>query len=243
MNNNRLKILGVPFDTYDVGELVRRIEESLKSDHTKTIFSVNPEKIMAARRDPRLSAALVDSDFLIPDGIGTIIGAKLLYKKRIPRITGIGLMEVLLNIAEKKGSRVYIFGSKPEVNSKAILELKKNYPSLFIAGSSHGYVQEEKCDILINDINRVNSDILFVGLGSPKQEKWVHRYKRLLRVRLCMGIGGSLDVVAGDIARSPHFYQVAGLEWFYRLIKEPKRFQRQLVLPRFVFELLKEKYC
>ena len=242
MESNRLKILSVPVDAYrSVKKVLQDIEIGTNGTNTRTIFSVNPEKIMRARKDPALSDALVSSDFLIPDGIGVVLAIKVLHKKKVSRITGIDLMELLLNKARERGYRIYIFGAKPEIHSRAINEIKRRYPSLWIVGSSHGYIQEDKYDSLVNDINLANPDILFVGLGSPKQEKWIYRYKHQLKIKLCMGIGGSLDVIAGNIPRAPHFFRKLGLEWLYRLIKEPTRFRRQLALPQFFFELLKEK--
>jgi N-acetylglucosaminyldiphosphoundecaprenol N-acetyl-beta-D-mannosaminyltransferase len=242
MKSNRLKILGVSVDAYDsVEELLQDIEEGMKGAGTKSIFSINPEKIMRTRKDPALTVALENSDFLIPDGIGVVLAIKILHKKRVSRITGVDLMGLLLDKAEKRRYRVYIFGAKPAVLPRAIIEIKNRYPSLDIVGSTHGYVQEDLYASLVNDINSVNSDILFVGLGSPKQENWIHGYKNVLNVKLCMGIGGSLDVIAGNIPRAPYFFRTLSLEWFYRLIKEPNRIRRQLVLPHFFFELLKEK--
>jgi N-acetylglucosaminyldiphosphoundecaprenol N-acetyl-beta-D-mannosaminyltransferase len=242
MKSNRLKILAVPVDAYHSREeLLQDIEEGMKGASTKTIFSINPEKIMRTRNDPALTVALENSDFLIPDGIGVVLAIKVLHKKRVSRITGVDLMGLLLDKAEKRRYRVYIFGAKPAVLSRAIAEIKERYPSLGIVGSSHGYLQEDRYASLVNEINSVKPDILFVGLGSPKQENWIHSYIGLLNVKLCMGIGGSLDVIAGHIPRAPYFFRKLGLEWFFRLIKEPTRIRRQLALPKFFFELLKEK--
>jgi len=242
MNNSRLKILDVPVDAYrSTKEVLQNIEAGMNGTKPRIIFSVNPEKIVRSRGDPALADALANSDFLIPDGIGVVLAIKVLHKKKVPRITGVDLMEILLSNAEERGYRVYIFGGKPEIHLKAIDEIKKRLPSLKIVGSSHGYVQEEHYDLLINDINLANADILFVGLGSPTQEKWICRYKHQLKIKLCMGIGGSLDVIAGNIPRAPHFFRALGLEWFYRLIREPNRFRRQLALPQFFFNVLKEK--
>ena len=242
MNNNRPKILGVPVDAYrSTKELLQDIEIGMNGAGPRTVFSVNPEKIMRARKDPVLSDALVNSDVLIPDGIGVVLAIRILHKLKVSRIAGVDLMRLLLDKAGKRGYRVYIFGAKPAIHLRTINKIKKRFPSLKIVGSSHGYIQENQHGALIDDINSVNPDILFVGLGSPKQEYWIQVHKSVLNVKLCMGIGGSLDVIAGHIPRAPYFFRTLGLEWFYRLIREPNRFRRQLALPRFFFELLKEK--
>lgn len=242
MKSNRLKLLGVPVDAYHSPEvLLQDIEEGMKVQSTKTIFSINPEKIMRSRKDPALIAALENSAFLIPDGVGVVLAIRALHKKRVSRITGVDLMRLLLEKAEKRRYRVYIFGAKPAVLSRAMAEIKKRYPSLELVGSSHGYIQENQYASLVNEINAAKSDIFFVGLGSPKQENWIHAHKNALNVKLCMGIGGSLDVMAGHIPRAPYFLRTLGLEWLYRLIREPNRIRRQILLPHFFFELLKVK--
>jgi N-acetylglucosaminyldiphosphoundecaprenol N-acetyl-beta-D-mannosaminyltransferase len=115
------------------------------------------------------------------------------------------------------------------------------YPSLNIAGVQHGYISEEEYRLLVDRINSSKADILFVGLGSPRQEKWIHHHQKNLKVKVCMGVGGSLDVIAGRASRAPLAFQTLGLEWLYRLIKEPARFKRQLALPKFAWEVLKER--
>jgi len=241
MSNNRKTILGVPLDTYQQEEFLLKIEKDFRSANVKTIFAVNPEKIMRAQRDPELFSALEKADFLVPDGIGTVIGLRLIYGEIIARSTGIGLMRRLLDLADKKKYKVFIFGSKPWTNTIAKGNILKRFPSLNLVGTQHGYLPKEEDEVLIEKINSLGTDILFVGLGSPKQEKWIHRYKKFLRVKICMGIGGSLDVIAKIIPRAPIWLQNIGLEWLYRLMREPSRFKRQKVLPRFAFEVLKEK--
>jgi len=244
MKSDRFKVLGVPVDAnYSIRELLQELDKVINSKNsgTKTVFCVNPEKIMLARKDTSLMATLADSDFLIPDGVGVVFAIRALHKRMIFRITGIDLMKVLLNEAQRKGYRIFIFGAKSAVLSKAVIEIKKRYPSLIIVGSSHGYVQENRYASLVNEINSLKADILFVGLGSPKQENWIHDHKDALNVKLCMGIGGSLDVISGYIPRAPYFLRAMGMEWLYRLIKEPNRIRRQILLPYFFFELLKAK--
>lgn len=241
MSNNRKTILGVPIDTYQQEELILKIEKNFCSANVKTIFAVNPEKIMRAQRDEELFSALKEADFLVPDGIGTVIGLRLIYGERISRLTGIGLMRRLLDLADKKKYKVFIFGSKHNVNKIASSNIQNRHPCLDLVGTQHGYLPKEENEVLIEKINSSGTDILFVGLGSPKQEKWIYRYKKFLKVKICMGIGGSLDVIAKIIPGAPLWLQNIGLEWLYRLMKEPSRFKRQMVLPRFTFEVLKEK--
>jgi len=243
MKNKRRIILDVPVDTYKPDEFVSKIEGALSSTGVETIIAVNPEKVMCARKDTRLLSALRETDFLIPDGIGIVAALKLLYGVTISRIPGIMLMEHLLSLADGKKYRIFIFGSSHEVNNKASSDILKSYPSLELVGTQHGYVSNEEYGEVVEKINSSGADILFVGLGSPKQEEWIHRYRDVLKVKICMGIGGSLDVIAGRVPRASRFFQRLGLEWLYRLMREPSRFKRQSVLPGFALEVLKEKIC
>jgi len=243
MENKRRIILDVPVDTYKLDEFVSKIEEALSSTGVKTIIAVNPEKVMRARKNLRLLSALRDADFLIPDGIGIVTALKLLYGVTVSRMPGIMLMEHLLGLADGKKYKIFIFGSSREVNRTASSDILKRYPSLELAGTQHGYVSNEEYGEVVEKINLSGADILFVGLGSPKQEEWIHRYKNVLKVKVCMGIGGSLDVIAGRVPRASRLFQGLGLEWLYRLMREPSRFKRQSVLPGFALAVLKEKIC
>src|SRR4030042_3226164 len=242
MKTNRRKLLGVPLDNYLPKEFLSEIETNVAGSGVKTIFAVNPEKIMRARRDLELLSALEEADVLIPDGIGTVIGLRLIYGDHILRTTGIALMRRLLEVSNLKGYRIFIFGSEPDANREACKNITASYPSLNLVGRQHGYLSEGEHEDLVREINTSAADILFVGLGSPKQEKWIHQYKKLLKVKICMGVGGYLDVLAGKVPGAPPFVQKLGLEWLYRLINEPPRLKRQLVLPRFALALIKEKF-
>lgn len=241
MEANRRAILGIPLDICQPGEFYSNIEAHLDGTGLKTIFAVNPEKIMGAQKDRELLAALRDADFLIPDGIGTVIAARLVYRKRIFRTTGIALMERLLQLATRRGYRVFIFGAQPDVNDEACRNILTRFPGLALAGTRDGYLPEQEYAALIDQINASGADILFVALGSPRQEKWVYRHRALLKTKVCMGIGGSLDVFAGRIRRAPALVRTLGLEWFFRLLREPSRLRRQMVLPRFALAVLRTR--
>lgn len=240
MNNNRKKILGVPVDAYQPHEFIVKIKKGLQDNRLKTIFAVNAEKIMFARKDSEIYRILNESNFLIPDGFGPVVGLNLSYGKKIARTTGIGLMQGLLCLAEKEKEKVFIFGSKPEVVKSAEKNIIKRYPLLDLVGTQHGYVSTEDYKELIERINTLKTDILFVGLGSPKQEKWIYKHKGLLKVKICMGIGGSLDVIAGKAQLAPAWISNFYLEWIYRLIKNPSRIKRQIKIPVFIAEMLIE---
>jgi N-acetylglucosaminyldiphosphoundecaprenol N-acetyl-beta-D-mannosaminyltransferase len=196
---------------------------------------------MSARRDPELLEALRSSDLLIPDGIGAVIGMKVGCGKKIRRTTGVGLMTKILGLAAEQNHGVFLFGAKPDVNITAVKNIQDRFPSLLIAGTQHGYLPRDEHDRLVEKISGSRAEILFVGLGSPKQEKWIHRHRKKLNVKICLGVGGSFDVWAGKVALAPRWVQKAGLEWLYRLAKEPKRLKRQMVLPKFILAVFKQR--
>jgi N-acetylglucosaminyldiphosphoundecaprenol N-acetyl-beta-D-mannosaminyltransferase len=165
----------------------------------------------------------------------------LFYGEKVPRTTGIGLMENLLALAEAKGFGVFLFGARPESNRIAAEAILKRYPKLRLSGRRDGYVPAEEYLRLIEEINGSGAEILFVALGSPFQEKWITRFRKDLAVKVCMGVGGSLDVMSGAVPAAPAFWRAVGLEWLYRLIREPSRARRQTALPAFILASLRER--
>ncbi|MGB8957930.1 MAG: WecB/TagA/CpsF family glycosyltransferase [Candidatus Aminicenantales bacterium] len=241
MPDRRTSLLGVPVDVYAPDELLSELGRALRLEGAKTVFAINSEKIMLARGDTDLLTALQGADFLIPDGIGAVIGLTLLRGKRAARIAGIDLMGRLLDVAERSGHRVFLFGAKPDVVRDAALRSLERRPSLNIVGHKDGYIRETEYGRLVEEINGLETDILFVGLGSPKQEKWLHEHKPLLEARICMGVGGSMEVLSGRSLRAPRWLQTVGLEWLYRFLKEPARFWKRIVrVFRYAFAVLKE---
>jgi N-acetylglucosaminyldiphosphoundecaprenol N-acetyl-beta-D-mannosaminyltransferase len=238
----RIRVLGVPVDIIDMSSALNYIDNRVKQNSTGNyILAINPEKVNVLQKNPFLKRTFDNASLLLPDGIGIVLATRMLYGKKIPRVPGADLMQNLCKEASFHGYRVYIYGSKEEVNKKAVDKLIDTYPGIKIVGRCNGYLDKNKMDELINEINNSLADILFISLGSPKQEIWIQEYLPRLKVKICQGIGGTLDTIAGDVKRAPVFFRKAGLEWFYRLLMEPKRFRRQLVLPVFAAKVLKEK--
>ena len=237
----RIEVLSVPVDVVDMVGALEKAEEFIASKRTHSILAVNPEKVMLSQRDGAILNILRSSDLLLPDGIGLVLAAKFSGLGNFSRVAGADFMQNLLKLASERGYRTFFYGAEPEVNEQAVQILEKQYHGLIVAGREHGYVKPGQFDTLIQKINDSNADILFVALGSPKQEKWIHRYKDRLNVKICMGIGGTLDVLCGRSPRAPGYWQRLNLEWLYRLLKEPERLRRQKVLPRFAWCILKAK--
>lgn len=241
MRPERIRILGVPVDAVDFNTALNWVDESAAIPGNKRIVAVNPEKVMAAREDKDLLAFLEASDLLIPDGIGVVKAARLLGLAHMTRVAGSDLMPAICGLIAEKRFKIFIYGSKPEVNEKSRIILKERYPGLKIAGWSHGYVPDDEMDRLVEKINDSGADILFVALGSPKQENWLAQYGPELNVKVSQGIGGTLDTITGNVKRAPATLRRLNLEWFYRLLDDPQRARRQAVLPHFLWLVLCER--
>lgn len=239
----RYPILDVWVDAVDMQQALDKAVEFVETgSKAHTIFACNPEKNFSVPRDPLLYKTFQNADLIIPDGVGVVLAARILHGARLRRVPGCELMQNLCGLAAEKGYEIFIYGAKEEVNKAAAERLVERLPDLKIAGRSHGYVPEEEMEALVGRINESKARILFLALGSPKQEQWMSKYLgRLEQVRVCQGIGGTLDVLAGTVKRAPELYCRLGLEWLYRLISEPKRLARQKVLPVFAFRVAREK--
>jgi len=232
--------LGVDVCALNMEEVLDEVDNIILQKKPSFIVAINPEKIMKAQKDENLRNLLNSASIQIPDGVGVVIASILNGGRIRSRVTGIDLMINICERASKKGYKVYILGAKPGVAEKAAEVLKNKFLGLNIVGIKDGYFKDE--EEVINDIKEKSPDILFVAMGSPKQEYWITRNMEKLNVPLLMGIGGSLDVISGNIKRAPKLMRNLGLEWLYRLIKEPWRYKRMAVLPVFLCKVLKERF-
>ena len=240
---NRLKILSVWVDMVDMQQALARVSDFVeKVVRPHSIFAVNPEKNFSVPKDTVLYDTFKTADLLLPDGIGMVWAAKVLYGVKLSRVPGVELMDNICRLSERKGYRIFIYGAREDVNKMAVDVLRKRYPELEIAGRSNGYVKEDEMGDLVKRINASGAEILFLATGSPKQEIWFARHKDFLKnVRVCQGIGGTLDTIAGNVKRAPEIWQKYYAEWLYRLLAEPKRIKRQKVLPIFATAIIMSK--
>lgn len=236
----RYPILNIWTDAVTKVQALAKVDEFIKSgDRPHTVFATNPEKNFSVPKDAFLYDCFKRADLLLPDGIGMVMAAKLLYGVEISRVPGCEFMQEICALAAEKRYKVFLYGAKEEVNEEAVRVLEKRLPGLEVVGRCNGYWPEDKMEELVASINASRAQILFLALGSPKQEKWFAKYSgRLEHVRVCQGIGGTLDVITGSVKRAPAFFCNLGLEWFYRLITEPKRLKRQRVLPLFAWQVV-----
>lgn len=242
MRPKRIEVLGVPVDVVNMEVALATVEKMLAGDKAETVIAVNPEKIIKAQSDPMLLSRLRNAGLLVPDGIGVVLAAKFFGLARMQRVPGSELMPAICERAALKGYKVFLFGASPETNLRAVEVLLKRYPGLQIVGYQDGYIKDQDMPKLIEKINSSNAEILFIALGSPKQELWMETYSPELKVKVCQGVGGTFDVIAGHVKRAPLFFRKLHLEWFYRLASQPKRLVRQSALPKFVMQVFRKKF-
>ncbi|HZJ76619.1 MAG TPA: WecB/TagA/CpsF family glycosyltransferase [Oscillospiraceae bacterium] len=232
-------ILNIKFDVVDEKKALDKLVRFLNEDSSmKEVYTPNPEIVMLAQEDGELFKILNNADLVLADGIGLIIASKLKGLRLKHRVTGVDTMDKLLQYCEKNQKSFFMFGGKPGIAELACRNIKAKYKNIKVAGCHHGYFDTKDETRIINKINNAKPDILFVCLGAPKQEKWINRNKDKLNCKLAMGVGGSVDVYAGVAKRAPVIFRKLGLEWFYRLLKEPWRFKRMLVLPKFLVKFV-----
>lgn len=237
----RISILGVPLDRMSYDEAVRRAEVLLEAEGAKSIVTPNAEIIMMAKGNPELKKALTNSDMCFPDGIGVVIASRIMGEPLRGRTAGFDLMIKLFEMSNMHKRSVYLLGGKPGIAELAAINIKVKYPQICVSGTHHGYFTKEEEAKIIEDINGAKPSLLLIALGAPKQEIFMNTYKGQLRCGVMMGVGGSLDVLSGKVERAPVAWQKLGMEWLYRLIADPTRFSRVMVLPVFLIKITADR--
>ena len=225
----KTEILGVRFDDLTQQEAAQRGRQLLEEDKFHYVVTPNPEFLLAAEKDPEFRRVLNAADLVLPDGIGVVYSAKILGTPLKERVPGIEFAETMLSALNEMGGRLYLLGAKPGVAEEAGRRICARYPDLVLCGTHDGYFKDEQA--ILPEIAAAKPDLLFVCLGAPKQEKWMARWGQHTGAKLAIGLGGCLDVFAGNVQRAPERWQKMGLEWAYRLKKEPKRIGRMAKLP------------
>lgn len=204
------------------------------------IVSGNPEVLHNGLNDKLLFSSFTgERTVIIPDGIGTVLASKIIKKPVKEKIAGIEVMEEIIKKCEKEGKGIYLVGAKEEILRGCIEKLKSKYPRLNIAGSHNGYFDLKDCDHIIEDIKEGNPYALFVAMGSPRQDLFIINNMDKLPCKVFMGVGGSFDVFSGKVNRAPNWMIKFGLEWLYRVCKEPWRIKRLSSIPKFLLQVVK----
>lgn len=234
-----LKLLNGRVDSVSLSECSAFVEEKMLSGEFLQVITVNSLMLLETEKDPKLSEIFQTAKLVVADSVGMIFAARLRGFRMKQRIPGIDLLFALCQLAEKKSWKVFLVGSLPGVAEGAGKMLKKQFPNLSICGCVHGYFSAAEEDLILKEIEEKKPELVFVGLGSPQQEKWI--YSRLSNfIPLCaVGIGGSLDVISGRLSRAPVWMRKMGLEWLFRFLQEPWRWRRILKLFLFFYKVIR----
>ena len=225
----KTEILGVRFDDLTRQEAARRGAELLDEDKFHYVVTPNPEFLLAAETDREFRDVLNGADLVLADGVGVVYSAKILGTPLKERVPGIEFASDMLSCLNERGGRLYLLGAKPGVAEEAGVRIQERHPHIVLCGTHDGYFKDEEAVLL--EVAAARPDLLFVCLGAPKQEKWMARWGQHTGARLAVGLGGVLDVFAGNVERAPEAWRKLGMEWAYRLKKEPRRIGRMARLP------------
>ncbi|OXM86446.1 WecB/TagA/CpsF family glycosyltransferase [Paenibacillus rigui] len=222
-------------------DTVALITRMIESGRPHQLITANPIMVMTAVEDQAYLQMMKQADLIVPDGAGVVWAANYVGNPVAERVTGFDLIHHLFEIGQSKGWKVYLVGASAEIIEAAALQIKERYPKLQLVGYRDGYFQADQDQEVIENIRAHQPDILLVGRSASGQEPWIAKYKEQLQVPVIMGVGGSFDVISGKLKRAPKLFQKLKLEWFYRLLQEPWRYKRMLVLPKFVMKVIREK--
>lgn len=239
---NRIELLNCPMDVASMEETVDLIDAAVAADRFTQHVVVNVAKIVNMQRDPQLDASVRECDIINIDGMGVVLGARLLGHNVPERVAGVDLFHELLAMSASKGYSVYLLGAKDEVVGETARRVQQLYPGLKLAGYHHGYFWDDE-EAMVNKVRESGAQLLFVAITSPKKENFINRWRDQLGVTFVMGVGGTFDVVAGKVKRAPVWMQKWGLEWLYRVIQEPRRMWKRYLVTnsKFAWMLLKAK--
>ena len=237
MSTKKVPVLDVMVDSVTMNEAVNIIEGYVKKKENSLVATANAEMIMMAHNDLELREILNQAELVVADGAGTVWAARHLGFPMPERVAGYDLVQCLLKRAPETGMKVFFLGSAPGVAEMAKATAEKNYPGVEIVGVKDGYFKPEEEQAVIDQIKQAKPDLLLVALGVPRQEKWIKKYLTELNVPVSIGVGGTLDVMAGVVKRAPIWMQKAKMEWLYRGLLQPKRIGRLIALPKFVLKV------
>jgi N-acetylglucosaminyldiphosphoundecaprenol N-acetyl-beta-D-mannosaminyltransferase len=236
-----VNVLGVDITPFASREQAAEcIAQAMRRQHKSFWVAINPLKVHRARRDAALRAALARCDIGLCDGVGIALAGRLLHGLKIPRCTGCDLFFHALGQAERNGWRVYLLGASTETNAAAVRRVRRDYPDLQLAGACDGYFADS-ADV-VGRINDSGAEMLFVAMGSPRQEIWIAENIDALTARFFMGVGGTFDVAAGRCRRAPRICRATGTEFLYRLATQPGRWRSQLALASFAAGVLGRRF-
>ncbi|MFK7779188.1 MAG: WecB/TagA/CpsF family glycosyltransferase [Gimesia sp.] len=232
---SRIEVMGCPVDALDMEQSIAQIEAWVAEKTPRQHVVINVSKVVEMRNDTHLREIIAGCDMINVDGMPIVWASKLLGAPLPCRVAGVDLFQNLIKTCAEKGYRPFFFGATEEVVNKVVETFRGLYPTLEIAGYRNGYydIRDEKN--IAEMIRDSKADMLFVGFSSPKKEKFLNKWMPVMQSPFCMGVGGSFDIVAGKTKRAPKWMQEAGLEWFYRILQEPRRMWKRYAKTNPVF--------
>lgn len=238
--SEKISIYGVGYNNVTLDEAAALCEELMLEEKNHMVVTPNAEIGYMASKDIKLARILNRADVVVADGVGVVYASRIYRTPVKAKVPGVELGVKILENAAKSGKGVFFLGAKPGVGDMAAAKISEKIPGINFVGIRDGYFKSD--EEVINEINASGAEILFVCLGAPKQEFWMAENFDKLNCRLMLGLGGSLDSYAGTVKRAPKIFIKLGLEWFYRLLKEPKRFGRMLALPKYMFAVIFDSF-
>ncbi len=235
----KIDIMGVQVDNLTLPEALDEAERLLASGEKFYCVTPNSEIVYEAMHSEELMKLVNGAALVLPDGAGVVLASKILKTPLRTKVAGVDFADGLMGRMEISGMRLFLLGSKPGVAELAAEKMLEKHPKLQIAGMADGYFKDDA--EAVAKVNAAGADVLFVCLGAPKQEYFIQKNMQELNVRMMIGLGGTLDSFAGTVKRAPKWMIKLNLEWFYRLLKEPKRLGRMMRLPKFLLAVLRKK--
>lgn len=229
----RVELLGAGIDCVDLAGAVEKVGAMVAAGQPRQVVTLNPEILYSAQKEPDLADLINQAGLVTADGVGIVWGCRMAGTPVPGRVAGIDLLEELAGVAARHGWPVFLLGGKPGVAHDAAARLGARHAGLIVAGTQDGYYSPDDEDEVVRAIARSGAVLLFVGMGAPRQERFIATHLAQLAVPVAMGVGGSLDVLAGRVKRVGKFWRRLHLEWLGRLVREPSRWRRALVLPRY----------
>lgn len=233
-------IMGLNIDNYSKTEFLNLLKETITNNDKKIIYTPNAEIAMMSIEDKSFALILNKADILLPDGQGVVISSKIIKNPLKEKVGGYSLIMSLLESGFT--FNLFLLGSKPGIAEKAKEEIHSKYKNVTVVGTKDGYFTNNEDKSIISKINGSNCNVLLVGLGAPKQEYWIDSNKSNIKANIIIGVGGAIDVISGLGINTPNIFVKFHLEWFYRLIKQPKRFKRMLKIPKFFIYSFKKRF-
>ena len=237
---NRLDVLGVGIDKVTSQQALEKIGEFIASGQPHQIVTANAEIIYQASKNEKMRNIINNAQMVTADGSGVVWASRQLGEPLEQRVTGIDLVNSICEQSAKDKWKIYILGSAPGVAATAAVNIRDKFPGCNIVGTHHGYFNAKEEKQILAELEQLKQDVLFVALGAPKQEYWIADHLADLGIPVGMGIGGSMDVLSGNVKRAPKWMQKMSLEWLYRLLIQPTRFKRVLALPKFMLAVKKQ---